>query len=127
MNNQQFIHHLTNLTTSRFALNQLCDDDFKAFHHRLLSEFDIQSTSNDWHLIGTKGCHLCDEVNHLLSQVNATKTLPNICQLDLTDANDDFLIDTLGLTIPVLLTPKKILCYPFGVMDIFSLVHHRAF
>lgn len=126
MNNSIFINNLDNLSKDRFALNHLDGANFYQFYGDFLSQFGIIPTnsSQDWYLIGTDGCHLCDNINTLLAQISSSNTLPNYHTLDITHANDaEILINHIGTMIPLLLTPTRLLCYPFGVMDIISLTH----
>lgn len=126
MNNSIFINHLDNLSKDRFALNHLDGATFYQFYGDFLSQFDITPTNNsqDWYLIGTDGCHLCDNINTLLAQISSNTTLPSHHILDITHANDaETLIKHIGVMIPLLLTPTRLLCYPFGVMDIISLTY----
>ncbi len=78
---------------------------------------------NAWYLIGTDGCHLCDYAYRLIQQALHIKTTrpASLIRLDLADSTDDTLIDTLGIHIPILLTPTKLLPYPFSIMDIMAL------
>ncbi|AKG19797.1 hypothetical protein AAX09_06030 [Moraxella bovoculi] len=80
---------------------------------------------NDWYLIGTDGCHLCDEVYALLSQVGRIRPLPFVHRVDVMNA-DELVIETLGVVIPILVTPARLLCYPFGVMDIMTLTDPKS-
>lgn len=129
MTHQQFIHLLDRLTQDRFALTALDAQSFGKFQQILLSSFQTTADkeaadkfyTQDWYLLGTDGCHLCDEVGKLLDQVHTIALLPPVHQLDLINATDDALIEALGVMIPVLITPRRLLCYPFGAMDILAL------
>lgn len=114
MNNANFIKNLQNISHNRFALNALNDDDFYVFYCQLLSEFGI-NTPDNWYLIGTESCHLCHLAQQTLDMSHTKATY-----LDLMDSSQ-LIIDTLGTHIPLLLTPKKMLCCPFGLMDILTL------
>lgn len=117
MINDTFFTKLTWLNTNRFALDGLSDQEFNHIYHTLLSHFAIKSTPNTWYLIGTDGCHLC---HHALDVLHVAQTTQKFAlhQLDLIDSTDDRLIDLLGDKIPILLTPKRLLCYPFGLLDV---------
>ncbi len=130
MNNINFINHLQKLTSDRFSLSCLNNQQFGYFYHQLLSRFDVNSGSHhkicqstptqDWYLIGTDGCHLCHLSHTLLTQTKAIHpNMPNFYELDLMDADGE-LIEHLGSLIPILITPTALLCYPFGVMDIIK-------
>ncbi|MFB6349319.1 hypothetical protein ACFBZI_07790 [Moraxella sp. ZJ142] len=121
---------LKTLKTNRHALSQT---DNTALIAKILSSFyrqpiDDQSVGandpNTWYLIGTDGCHLCDKSHAVIKQAFATTSnAPTLQLLDLANASDEQLIDALGVLIPVLITKTRLLCYPFGVMDILSLLH----
>lgn len=124
MNNPIFINQLTDLSKNRFALDTLSNEQFFEFYQTLLSNFKI-NLGNDWYLIGTDGCHLCDEVYALLSQVGRIRPLPFVHRVDVMNA-DELVIETLGVVIPILVTPARLLCYPFGVMDIMTLTDPKS-
>lgn len=124
MNNPIFINQLTDLSKNRFALDTLSNEQFFEFYQTLLSIFNI-NLGNDWYLIGTDGCHLCDEVYALLSQVGRIRPLPFVHRADVMNA-DELVIETLGVVIPILVTPTRLLCYPFGVMDIMTLTDPKS-
>lgn len=71
-------------------------------------------------LYGTKGCHLCDDAERLLQQVQAV--IPFQWQyIDI--ALDDSLINTYGVAIPVLKKPSSIeLKWPFSLLDVVRFV-----
>ena len=114
MDNSKFIKYLQQLSTNRFALNVLSGHEYQDFLHTLLAHFH-QQKANRYYLIGTDGCHLCDDVMTLCQRIGL-----NVTALELSGAND-VLIDTLGLMIPILVTPTALLCYPVGVMDLMAL------
>ncbi|MDO4895738.1 MAG: hypothetical protein Q3971_00125 [Moraxella sp.] len=116
--NAMFIKYLQDLSQNRFALNTLNDDTYRAFLRTLLAQFG-QHNSQRWYLIGTDGCHLCDDTARLMHRLGV-----DFIRLELTDTHDD-IIDTLGMMIPILLTPTKMLCAPFGVMDIMALFDYK--
>ncbi|STY93169.1 hypothetical protein [Moraxella bovis] len=135
MNNINFIKYLQKLTNDRFGLTCLAHNEYRTFHALLLATFtgldsqQIIHTSNpttDWYLLGTDGCHLCHTSHALLTQARAIHPrMPAIHVLDLADSEE--LIDHLGTLIPILITPTRLLCYPFGIMDIVHLLsnnHH---
>lgn len=116
-----FINQLIALSKNRFSLNTLDFEQFYKFYQTLLSNFDV--TLNDsWYLIGTDGCRLCDVAESIYYQATLTNSLPKLYTLDLADIKEpDPLMDTLGMMIPIILTPSRLLCYPFNVMDIAHL------
>lgn len=123
MNNINFIKHLQNIKNQRFALDTLDTQQFNAFYHRLLATFDIVTPSHRLYLIGTQDCHLC---HHALYDIERacqyTNTATPIRELELIDSCDS-VIDALGAKIPVLLTPQRLLCYPFSVMDVINVLN----
>lgn len=126
MNNPIFINQLTDLSKNRFALDTLSNEQFFEFYQTLLSNFKIRA-GNNWYLIGTDGCHLCDVTKSIVEQASCLGSLPILHYLDLAEANDaSLLVDSLGVMIPVILTPSRLLCYPFGVMDVVNLTKTSA-
>lgn len=123
MNNHIFIKYLDDLSKNRFALNHLQSSEFYQFYQQVLQQFPTQPSPDDWCLIGTDGCHLCDHAKDIITQASLQTALPKLQQLDLADIKDSSspLIDTFGVMIPILLTPTRLLCYPFGVMDVLAL------
>lgn len=133
MNVADFIHYLQGLVDNRFILSGLSDEKFDQFHDKFLKSFNEKSISNhkihqsnpaqDWYLIGTDGCHLCEDSYTLLTQIQLIHpNIPTIHVLDVIDASDE-IINTMGRIVPLLLTPKQLLCHPFGVMDIVAACH----
>lgn len=122
IDNPSFINHLQNLSHDRFALSRLPAPDYTAFYYALLADFGCTPAPDTWYLIGTDGCHLCDDVSTLIH-----KNFPHqpLTLLDLADGAD-VLIDTLGRCIPVLCTPHRLLCYPFGILDIVQLLNKNC-
>lgn len=118
MNNSRFINHLQNISNDRFATDHLSDGDYRAFLATLLACFGHTPAPNTWYLVGTAGCHLCDEACLLIHTALPHQPLIN---LDLVDA-PPLVLDALGRRIPVLLTPSRLLCCPFGIMDIVQLL-----
>lgn len=106
-------------------------------HHLLNQHFDHaptalyqlvaqnqSSTQADWRLLGTDGCHLCDEMDAFLQQQAVRFDLPPIVRLEILDflsKDDKKIFEQLSHFIPILITPHDFLCYPFGVMDILTL------
>ncbi len=74
-------------------------------------------------LMGTEGCHLCEESWVMLTTLKERLLLPPLYFLDIINLNDT-LLDILSLHIPILLTPTALLVYPFGLMDIMALQQH---
>lgn len=79
--------------------------------------------SNDttiWQLYGTVGCHLCDNAKHLLTQAQAVADF-DWKYVDIADF-DNPVAHKWADKIPVLVSPKRTLFYPFSVMDILECV-----
>lgn len=121
MTNDALVSQLTQLSTNRFALNDLPQNEFSKIYQTLLGCFDDfndqAQNPNAWVLIGTDGCHLCDKAWGILQTAQTSRPFA-LYQLDLADSHDERLIDVLGDKIPVLLTPHRLLCYPFGLLDV---------
>ena len=121
MTNDALVSQLTQLSANRFALNDLSQNEFSNIYQALLGCFDDfngqAQNPNAWYLIGTEGCHLCDKAWGILQTAQTSRPFV-LYQLDLADSHDERLIDVLGDKIPVLLTPHRLLCYPFGLLDV---------
>lgn len=70
-------------------------------------------------LLGTRGCHLCDEAEKLLQAAARARRL-EWRYLDV--AEDDALLARYGERIPVLRTDARELNWPFGLLDLLRLV-----
>lgn len=79
------------------------------------------SATDNWHLYGTLGCHLCEQAENLLKQAQlvANFSYVKIDIMDLPDSQIQFFADK----IPVLITPHQTLYYPFSLMDIMALAN----
>lgn len=77
------------------------------------------SPSSYWLLYGTLGCHLCDTAENLLKQAQ-TVTDFRYQKVDIIDLPEADMLK-LADKIPVLVTPKHTLYYPFSLMDIMAL------
>lgn len=67
-------------------------------------------------LLGTRGCHLCDDAEALLQQVAAARAIDwHYCDIAL----DEALVERYGTRIPVLLADDgRELGWPFSLLDI---------
>lgn len=71
-------------------------------------------------LYGTKGCHLCDQAEQLLRQLQAARAL-DWRYVDI--ALNDSLIENYGQFIPVLHnTAGRELRWPFSILDVMAFV-----
>lgn len=74
-------------------------------------------------LLGTRGCHLCDEAETVLRQVSAVRDL-SWRYIDIAD--DEALLAAYAERIPVLRTPAgEALCWPFSLLDVLRLCSQR--
>ncbi|HWU33740.1 MAG TPA: glutaredoxin family protein [Methylovorus sp.] len=75
-------------------------------------------------LYGTEGCHLCDQALELVHQAIAVR--PNITLQYIDIVEDEGLMSTYALTIPVLsLEDQTSLFWPFSVKEITDLINGR--
>lgn len=73
-----------------------------------------------WQLYGTLGCHLCETAKQILFQAQQVIDF-DIEIIDIMDLPENQM-QTLADKIPVLVTPKGTLYYPFSIMDIMAFV-----
>lgn len=69
-----------------------------------------------WWLLGTSGCHLCEQAEHTLRLFSSVNPV-TIQKVDIADF-DEQLMDQFATLIPVILTPTTQINYPFSVMDL---------
>ncbi|WP_227431199.1 glutaredoxin family protein [Psychrobacter sp. I-STPA6b] len=74
----------------------------------------------DWYLLGTLGCHLCDDAENLLRLFCGTYAI-TYKVLDIADLDEDLMMQ-FAEKIPVLLTPSARLDYPFTLPDMQQLL-----
>lgn len=116
-----FTNHLHALQHDRFALQTLSQSEFYQFYSWLLASFAKTPDDNTWYLLGTDGCHLCEQSMAMINILNLQNNDINIVELDIMEGGDE-IINVLGASIPMLLTSKTLLCYPFGIMDVLTLL-----
>ena len=75
---------------------------------------------DEWWLLGTSGCHLCDVAEQLITQFQAVQPI-TYQHVDIADF-DEPLMTEFATTIPVILTSSKRLNYPFSVLDLQRLL-----
>ena len=75
---------------------------------------------DQWWLLGTSGCHLCDIAEQLLTQFQAVQPI-SYQHVDIADFDESMMME-FATTIPVILTPSKRLNYPFSVLDFQQLL-----
>ena len=98
---------MTDITTTRQLIMQQAQ-----------LQLDSDNAEKTWFLLGTVGCHLCDEAENtlrLFSSVTATA----IEKVDIADFDEDFMMQFAAI-IPVVLTPTQQINYPFSVVDLMA-------
>jgi hypothetical protein len=84
-----------------------------------LSNLDHSKNYDDWWLLGTMGCHLCDDAEQMMTRFQSVQPI-TYQHIDISDFDEELMM-AFATTIPVLLTPSKRLNYPFSVMDLQQL------
>lgn len=116
-----FTNQLHALKNDRFALQSLSQSKFDSFYTKLLASFQMTPDDKRWYLIGTDGCHLCTQSQQMINALLLHHPSISLVVLDIMDSHDE-VIEALGASIPVLITPKQMLCYPFGIMDVLAFI-----
>lgn len=75
---------------------------------------------DNWWLLGTSGCHLCDVAEQLIKRFQAVQPI-EYQYIDIADFDEDLMMQ-FATVIPVVLTPTQCLNYPFSVMDLQQLL-----
>ena len=72
-----------------------------------------------WWLLGTSHCHLCEQAETLIQQL---QTVTPVCYqtLDIATLTEDVMTQ-FATSIPIILTPTSRLDYPFSVLDLQQL------
>lgn len=97
-------------------LTQITLDEFRQKLAQLYPDL-----TNEWVLLGTDGCHLCEQVKNNLNIIQKSYIIPKIIELDVMDL-DETTLNLVANHIPILITNKAITNYPFGIMDIVGLI-----
>jgi glutaredoxin len=84
-----------------------------------VADLSTSEQHQQWWLLGTVGCHLCEVAKELLSQLSAVQVV-NYRYVDIADFDEDLMMQ-FATTIPVILTPTQRLNYPFSVLDLQQL------
>lgn len=71
---------------------------------------------DEWWLLGTIGCHLCESAKNIITQWQCVQPI-SYQHIDIADFNEALMMQ-FATTIPVLLTPTMRLNYPFSVLDL---------
>jgi len=75
---------------------------------------------DNWWLLGTSGCHLCEIAEQLMARFQTVQPI-EYQHVDIADFDEPLMME-FATTIPVVLTPSKRLDYPFSVMDLQQLL-----
>lgn len=68
-------------------------------------------------LFTTVGCHLCEQAEQLLNELNAQGSNIDICAIEIADSDD--LMERYGIRIPVIRTPdQRELGWPFTLEEL---------
>jgi len=79
----------------------------------------VAEEAQDVELLGTLGCHLCEQAEAVLAM--ASRAVPlKIQRVDIAD--DEQLLAVYAERIPVLRHRQGELCWPFGALDVVRLV-----
>lgn len=107
---------LQKLYNNRFALDEVSADEFARFRAEISTMLGVDDPKV-WVLLGTDGCHLCDDAEKTIQQACAYRAdKPSVVKRDIVDT--PILVDTLGKMIPIVIMPHRFLAYPFGLMDL---------
>lgn len=77
------------------------------------------ASPEEWWLLGTVGCHLCDDAEQILARLAAVYPI-KYHYVDIADFDEPLMMH-FATTIPVILTPSRRLNYPFSVVDLQQL------
>lgn len=91
--------------------------DIKPSNERYTSQ---EYADQEWWLLGTTGCHLCEVAEQLLIRFQAVEPI-RYRHVDIADFDEDLMM-AFATTIPVIITKNKRLNYPFSVMDLQQLL-----
>ncbi|MEN2750385.1 glutaredoxin family protein [Psychrobacter sp. FBL11] len=84
---------------------------------------DHAKNFDNWWLLGTSGCHLCDVAEQLIKRFQAVQPI-EYRHVDIADFPEDLMME-FATSIPVILTSSKRLDYPFSVMDLQQLLTYK--
>lgn len=73
-----------------------------------------------WWLLGTSSCHLCEVAEQLLTRLQAVQNV-TYQNVDISEFDEDLMM-LFATSIPVLLTKNQRLDYPFSVLDLQRLL-----
>lgn len=81
-------------------------------------KLDADNAETSWFLLGTVGCHLCDEAEKTLRLFCSVNPI-SIIKVDIADFEEAFMMQ-FATIIPVVFTPSQQLNYPFSVADLMT-------
>ena len=87
-------------------------------------KLDADSAEITWFLLGTVGCHLCDEAENMLRLFCSVNPI-SIEKVDIADFDEAFMMQ-FATIIPVVLTPSQQLNYPFSLPDLQQAYQNEA-
>ena len=99
------------------------DNTIKILRNRVIAacpNLDNAANFDQWWLLGTTGCHLCEVAAQLMTQFQAVQPIP-YQYVDIADFDEPLMME-FATSIPVLLTKTQRLNYPFSVMDLQQLL-----
>ena len=96
------------------------DNSIKTLRNRVIAARPDLGNTDQWGLLGTTGCHLCDVATQLLAQFQAVQPL-TYQYVDIADLDESLMME-FATSIPVLLTKTQRLDYPFSIMDLQQLL-----
>ena len=73
-----------------------------------------------WWLLGTSSCHLCEVAEQLLTRLQAVQNV-TYQNVDISEFDEDLMM-RFATSIPVILTKNQRLNYPFSVLDLQQLL-----
>ncbi len=73
-----------------------------------------------WWLLGTSSCHLCEVAEQLLTRLQAVQNI-TYQNVDISEFDEPLML-RFATSIPVLLTKNQRLDYPFSVLDLQRLL-----
>ncbi len=87
-------------------------------------KLDSGSAKKTWFLLGTAGCHLCDEAENTLRLFSSVTPII-IEKVDIADFEEEFMMQ-FATIIPVVLTHTQQLNYPFSLPDLQQAYQYDA-
>lgn len=88
-----------------------------SLRHQIASQCqELIPDDADWWLLGTSGCHLCDQAEMLIKKLQ-TVTPVSYQLVDIINLDDE-LMTKFANQIPVIITANSQLNYPFSILDL---------